>query len=326
MSLRPHDQLDTNLLRVLHTLLTERSVTRTALKLGKSQPAVSNMLRRLRDITGDPILVGGKSGMTPTERGEQLLLLAKQGLGVMENICHPEPDFFPEQTRRVFHLGAPDYLSVMLIPLIMEAVRLRAPNAGLVVHSLNAGFDYASALERGELDVVIGNWPEQPQHLHLAQLFEDQLVCMLNSEHPVVKKGLSLKYYLEMAHLAPTPYMMGHRSIIDSALAEQGLKRQIKMTIPYFGMVPYVLARTDMIFTTSHCFAMHFSRQWPIAVLPMPLPMPKMRFFMLWHERSHAAVEVQWLRRIVADASREAMGKNPYEVLGGMVNELSGAR
>ena len=53
MSTRQIDQLDTNLLRVLHTLLTERSVTRTAMKLGQSQPAISNMLKRLRDITGD---------------------------------------------------------------------------------------------------------------------------------------------------------------------------------------------------------------------------------------------------------------------------------
>ncbi|MFZ6815011.1 LysR family transcriptional regulator [Undibacterium sp. Rencai35W] len=308
MSHRPSDHLDTNLLRVLHTLLTERSVTRTAMKLGQSQPAISNMLKRLREITGDAILVRGKNGMTATERGEELLLLAKQGLSVLESIAHPAPSFVPAQTQRVFHLGAPDYLSVLLIPLIMEKIRGQAPHAGLVIHSLNAGFDYASALETGELDCVIGNWPEQPPHLHLAHLFEDELVCMVNHQHPIVKKGLSLKYYLEMPHLAPTPYMMGHRSIIDSALAEQGLKRHIQMTIPYFGMVPDVLARTDLIFTTSRSFAMHFVGQYPIAVLPMPVEMPKMRFFMLWHERSHAATEVQWLRRIVADASREAMG------------------
>ncbi|MES2070022.1 MAG: LysR family transcriptional regulator [Pseudomonadota bacterium] len=325
MSNRPHDHLDTNLLRVLHTLLVERSVTRTAMKLGQSQPAISNMLKRLREITGDAILVRGKTGMTATERGEELLLLAKQGLSVMESISNPAPAFLPAQTQRVFHLGAPDYLSVLLIPLIMEKVREQAPNAGLVVHSLNAGFDYSSALEGGELDVVIGNWPDLPQHLHLAHLFEDELVCMINKEHPVVKKGLSLKYYMEMAHLAPTPYMMGHRSIIDSALAEQGLKRHIRMTIPYFGMVPYVLSKTDLIFTTSRSFAMHFAGQWPIAVLPMPVPMPKMRFFMLWHERSHAAAEVQWLRKIVADSSREVMGKSPDEMTGGMLNELKAA-
>ncbi|MDE2429263.1 MAG: LysR family transcriptional regulator [Burkholderiales bacterium] len=301
------DQLDTNLLRVLHTLLTERSVTRTAMKLGQSQPAISNMLKRLRDITGDAILVRGKNGMTPTERGQSLLLLARQGLSVMESIASPPPAFVPATTERTFHLGAPDYLSALLIPLIMEKVREQAPHAGLVIHSLNAGFDYATALETGELDCVIGNWPDLPPHLHLAQLFEDEVVCMVNRKHPVVSKGLSIKYYLEMAHLAPTPYMMGHRSIIDTALAEQGYKRRIQMTIPYFGMVPYVLSRTDLIFTTSRSFAVQCATDWPIEILPMPISMPKMQFFMLWHERAHAATEVQWLRRIVAESSAKVL-------------------
>lgn len=305
MSQRLVDQLDTNLLRVLHTLLSERSVTRTALKLGQSQPAISNMLKRLRDITGDAILVRGKNGMTATVRGEELLLLARQALSVLESIASPAPAFNPASSERVFHLGAPDYLSVLLIPLIMEKVRAQAPQAGLVVHALNAGFDYAAALESGELDCVIGNWPDLPPHLHLAQLFEDELVCMVNRKHPVVGKGLSLKYYLELAHLAPTPYMMGHRSIIDNALAGQGLKRKIQMTIPYFGMVPYVLSKTDLVFTTSRSFAEQCARDWPIAVLPMPLPMPKMQFFMLWHERVHAAAEVQWLRKLVTQAAGE---------------------
>ena len=235
MSARHIDQLDTNLLRVLHTLLTERSVTRTAMKLGQSQPAISNMLKRLREITGDAILVRGKNGMTATERGQELVLLARQGLSVMESIASPAPAFVAATTQRVFHLGAPDYLSVLLIPMVMEKVRELAPQAGVVIHALNAGCDYAAALETGELDCVIGNWPDLPQHLHIAQLFEDEVVCMVNRKHPVVSKGLSLKYYLEMSHLAPTPYMMGHRSIIDGALAEQGLKRKIQMTIPYFG-------------------------------------------------------------------------------------------
>jgi DNA-binding transcriptional LysR family regulator len=151
--------------------------------------------------------------------------LARQGLSLLESIASPPPAFVAATSERVFHLGAPDYLSVLLIPLVMEKVRELAPNAVLVVHALNAGFDYAAALESGELDCVIGNWPDLPPHLHIAQLFEDDVVCMVNRKHPVVGKGLSLKYYLEMAHLAPTPYMMGHRSIIDTALAEQGLKR-----------------------------------------------------------------------------------------------------
>ena len=305
MNTARHEHLDTHLLRVLAAVLSERSVTRAAMKLGQSQPAVSNVLKRLRDITGDAIVVRGKNGLMPTVRGEQLLLLAQEALDIMERIANPAPAFVPGQTQRVFQLGAPDYLSVLLIPLIMEKIRLQAPQAGLVVHALNAGFDYAAALENGTLDCVIGNWPDLPQNLHLAHLFEDDIVCMIKRDHPVVRNGLSLKHYLEMSHLAPTPYMSGHRSIIDQALAEQGLKRKIQMTVPYFGMVPYILSRTDLVFTTSRSFALQCARDWPIAVLPVPVAMPRMQFFMLWHERVHAAAEVQWLRRIVAGAAAE---------------------
>jgi hypothetical protein len=77
------------------------------------------------------------------------------------------------------------------------------------------------------------------------------------------------------------------------------------MTIPYFGMVPYILSKTDLLFTTSRSFAVQCAKDWPIEILAMPIAMPKMQFFMLWHERVHAAAEVQWLRRIVAEAAGE---------------------
>ncbi len=303
MSLKLVDQLDTNLLRVLHTLLVERSVTRTALKLGQTQPAISNMLKRLRDITGDAILVRGKSGMTATARGLELQELARQTLDLLEHIANPAPQFNPQQSQRCFQLGAPDYLSASLIPGIIEQLRLQAPQASLMVHALNAGFDYNDALEKGELDCVIGNWPEPPPHLHLAHLFSDELVCLVRANHPIINKGLSLRYYLEMAHLAPTPFVIGHRSIIDSTLAEHGYKRKIQMTIPYLGMVADVLSRTDLIFTTSRYFAEQIARDKAIALLPVPIVMPAMRYFMLWHERAHAAPEVQWLRRVIAQVA-----------------------
>ena len=74
------EAIDTYLLRVLHTLLMERSVTRAAVKLNQSQPAISAALRRLRDITGDPLLVRGKSGMVEAT-GTALLAAGKMAAG-----------------------------------------------------------------------------------------------------------------------------------------------------------------------------------------------------------------------------------------------------
>jgi len=119
------DHLDTYLLRVLYTLLTEQSVTRTAVKLGQSQPAISNTLKRLREITGDAILVRGKNGMVPTERGHDLLSLAQQSLEAMERIARPSQDFDPGNTTRTFHLGAPDYLDAFSCPTSSSAFASR---------------------------------------------------------------------------------------------------------------------------------------------------------------------------------------------------------
>lgn len=213
------DHLDTYLLRVLYTLLTEQSVTRTAVKLGQSQPAISNTLKRLREITGDAILVRGKNGMVPTERGHDLLSLAQQSLEAMERIARPSQDFDPGNTTRTFHLGAPDYLDAFFLPNIVERLRKQAPHAKLVVHPLNAGVDYLAALEQGGMDLVIGNWLSPPEHLHISPLFDDEVVCMLGAQHPLARKGISLKHYVEMPHLAPAPYAVMQRSMIDQALA-----------------------------------------------------------------------------------------------------------
>ncbi len=302
---RPREQIDAYLLRVLHTLLTEQSVSRAALKLGQSQPAVSNSLRRLREITGDAILVRGKSGMVATERGQELLGYATDALAAIDRITHPSTEFAPQTTTRAFRLGAPDYLDAVFLPNIAEVLRRDVPSARLHVQPINAGFDYAGALENGSLDVVIGNWLEPPPQLHMSRLFDDEVVCMLGAQHPLASKGISLKHYLELPHLAPTPYVAERQSFIDGWLADQGLRRNIQMTMPYFGLVPYVLMRTDLVFTTGRQFAQHYARYLPIRVLPSPFAFPPMRFYQLWHERTHAAPEVTWLRRRIAEVATE---------------------
>jgi DNA-binding transcriptional LysR family regulator len=300
---RYREQLETHLLRVLQTLLTEQSVSRAALKLGLSQPATSNALRRLREITGDAILVRSKSGMVATERGRELLAFASDALTAMDRIVHRPGEFSAQTSTRVFRLGAPDYLDAVFLPNIAEVLCRCAPQAKMIVHPINADFDYEHALEGGTLDVVIGNWLEPPPQLHMSRLFDDEVVCMLGLKHPLAGKGISMKHYLELRHLAPTPYVSERASFIDGCLAEQGLQRNIQMTIPYFGLVPYILMSTDLVFTTGRQLAEHYARYLPIKVVPSPFKFPPMRFYQLWHSRSHEAPEVIWLRRRIAEVA-----------------------
>ncbi|NYT37859.1 LysR family transcriptional regulator [Allopusillimonas soli] len=308
---RNREQLETSLLRVLHVLLTEQSVSRAAVRLGLSQPAVSNSLRRLRGITNDPLLVRCKTGMVATERGRELLAYASDALAAIEHITQPAAEFSPQASTRQFRLGAPDYLDTLFLPHIAEMLSRQAPLARLMVHPINADFDYQDALENGQLDIVVGNWLAPPPQLHTSRVFEDEVVCMLGNHHPLAGKGISLDHYLQMKHLAPTPYVSERTSFIDGCLAEQGLRRNIHMTIPYFGQVPYVLMSTDLVFTTGRQFAQHYARYLPVTILPSPFPFPPMCFYQLWHKRSHNAPEIVWLRRRIADVAARLAGKPP---------------
>lgn len=302
------EQLDLHLLKVLQSLLKEHSVSRTAIRLGMSQPAVSNALRRLREITGDAILLRGKKGMVPTERGQELLRNATEALQAIERISTAAEPHDPALSTRVFNLGAPDYLDGSFIPDIAERVRRQAPQARLVVHPISPDLDYVQALEEGELDVVIGNWLEPPEKLHLARLFDDEVVCMLGRQHPLAQRGLSLQHYLEMPHLAPSVHVSEKQGFIDGCLAEQGISRVVQMVVPYFGLVPGILCRTDMVFTTNRQFAEYYARLLPIAVLPCPVSFPAMRFYQLWHPRTHHAAELLWFRRCIAEAANRLGG------------------
>lgn len=295
--------IDIHLLRVLHTLLQCQSVSRTAIRLDMSQPAVSNALRRLRDITQDPILLRAKHGMVPTERGQGLLAYAEQALKAIDQIESVPQVFEPAQTQRSFHLGAPDYLDATFIPEIIERVVRQAPEAKLIVHPLGPGYDYEQALESGELDVVIGNWPAPPARLHMGRLFDDEIVCMVGSQHPLAERGLSMQHYAQLQHLVPFLHAQGQQSIIDQTLAQHGIHRQGHISVPYFGLVPYILMRTDLVFTTGRQFAEHYARFMPLRVLAPPIAFPSMSFYQLWHPRTHSADACIWFRRLVSSAA-----------------------
>ena len=125
------EAIDTYLLRVLHTLLMERSVTRAAVKLNQSQPAISAALRRLRDITGDPLLVRGKSGMVPTEYGLRLLEPVQNALREIERIKFQQHNFDPATSIRCYRIGCPDYLNVLFVPTVVERFARRRPTRRL---------------------------------------------------------------------------------------------------------------------------------------------------------------------------------------------------
>ena len=122
--------LDIHLIRILYLLLSEKNVSRVALKLNQPQPSISASLRKLRELTGDPLLVRGARGMVPTQHGESLLKPAKRILDETESLFVKKSPFVPREEARTFHIAAPDYLDSQFLPNVVARCGAARPRAG----------------------------------------------------------------------------------------------------------------------------------------------------------------------------------------------------
>jgi DNA-binding transcriptional LysR family regulator len=296
--------LDLHHLTVLHLLLQECSVTRAAARAGQPQPTVSRILRRLREVLDDQILVRSGAQMVPTERA---LAMRQPMTEIMAQIARLEVEsrFNPVTSDREFVIAAGDCIATMLLPQVIAKVIASGPRLRVSLRMISPGFDVARALEEGEIDLVIDNSPNPRPQLWIGYLYDDDVVCLVRSDHAMAKRPrLSLARYLALRHLAPHPRSATELGPIDGELAKAGYRRLIAATVPEFNMAPYVLTYTDLVFTTGRLFAEHYATRLPLKIVLAPGELPPMKFYQLWHERNHASAANRWLRRLVADVAK----------------------
>ncbi|WP_137175302.1 LysR substrate-binding domain-containing protein [Massilia sp. HP4] len=300
--------LDLHLIRILYLLLVEKNVSRVALKLNQPQPSISASLRKLRELTGDPLLVRGARGMVPTQHGESLLKPAKRILDEAESLFVRKAPFVPEQATRTFHIAAPDYLDARFLPNVVALLRRGSPGSKVVIHALGPGLDYLRMLSDGDMDLVIANWDEPPAHLHMSKLFEDPIICTMRADSPYARRtasdAMTLEDYLDLPHVAPTQMLPGYHGVIDAYLERHGLQRRVAVESPYFGVIPYMLTQSDLVLTTGRQFIRAFEKTLPLKSFTVPVKFPPMRFYQLWHQRVHQSTEHKWLRDQISSAAR----------------------
>lgn len=304
-ALPPWEALDGHALRVLEVLLTECNVSNAARRLNLSQPAVSLILKRLRQVLGDPLLVRGRYGMTLTERGAALLEPVRQVIRQLELITSPPETSQPGSLNRTFNVALPDFLSAPLIGYLIARLHQVAPGIHLRFHPLTSEQHYVSQLENGDLDCVIGNWPNPPEHLRMTPLFEDRVVCLMRRRHPLTQQPLTLEAYQQNWHILPTPSSVGERGVIDQTLSRLHIRRPVLAQLPYFHVVPYLLLENDAIFSCPRLFADHYCRLLDLDMQPPPVTFPPILFYILWHDRTHLDATARWLRQHLVEWSRE---------------------
>ena len=145
-------RFDLNLLVVFEVLMIERSVTRAAERLGRTQSAVSHSLQRLRSQLGDPLLVKGGARMQPTAFALELIEQARPMLRGIQRVLSPRQVFDPANSQRVFRLAAPDFMLTLFIDLL---ARLQAEAPGVSIEWTAPREPTLLDVAEGEIDIAI---------------------------------------------------------------------------------------------------------------------------------------------------------------------------
>lgn len=293
--------IDPNLLPVLDVLLQERNVSRAARRLGRTQPAISHALARLREQLGDPLLVrvGQRFALTP--RAEALREPLKALLAELSALLRPPAAFAPASAERSFRLIATDYIAALVLPPLIERVRAAAPGVDLNMRPPSP--DYAALLRDGEADLGFVVRRPDEAGIRARKLFTDRFVCVLRRDHPAGAQ-LDLATYLRLPHALVAP-LGNPGNFVDSALAELGHgRRRIALTVPHFFLAPALIAASDLVITLPERVARLVSREHPLRVVPLPMRMASFDVCLAWHERVHHDPGNTWLRAEIVAALR----------------------
>lgn len=314
---------DLNLLKALDVLLREQNVTRAAEQLGITQPAMSNSLRRLRDLFGDPLLIRTSDGMTATERAQELRPLVRQILAHAEQLFTPENIFRPEESRRVFRIMTSDYAEATLVPHLIRRLRAEAPH--VVLDFLTPSDVSYQDMEQGRVDMAINRFNEIPGSFHQVSLWEDSFSCLLNRDNPIAS-CFDLDSYLSAQHIwvsktgfgvgfGMNPEKLGGLGWIDHALELMGKSRKISIFTRHYQMPALLAMNNDLVATLPTRVARMQALNERLVIKPPPFDIPQFELKMAWSSLLHHNIAHRWLRRLIQeeaerilDEEREAQG------------------
>lgn len=290
--------IDLNLLVYLDALLVEQHVTNASKRVGLSQSAMSRALSRLREVFQDELLVKTTQGMAPTPLATKLGPQIRRILREVDRAITGEDSFDPEVDIRTLRIVADNTCQLVLIPALLEALVVRAPN--LIIEIQDRGVQMPRGeLEKGLVDLVLGRAPLEDPALRTRELMRDELVVLRPAQDA---SALDLKTYTELAHVdvqSPTQ----SASAIDMALRQLGKKRHISLRVAHMATLPEIIRRTGAIATLPARAGALLAAE-DLVCSPPPLKLPGVILSMSWHVRAEDDAAHQWLRALLEELAQ----------------------
>ncbi|MCB1526564.1 MAG: LysR family transcriptional regulator [Hyphomicrobiaceae bacterium] len=299
-------RIDLNLLVAFDALITERSVTKAAERVGLGQSAMSHNLARLRQLFDDELFVRTPHGMRPTPKAAALADRVRITLSGIQGLVSREEQFDPTKANRTFRIALPDSVEMLIGPKLLAIGCAEAPGLRFRLYST----DERQLLEEIDADNIdigigIGTFPGGQVHHKRRLLSTDSYLCMFNAQQVGFKPPISLKNYVRLPHVL-TSLRKGERGVVDDALEKIGQSRTVALVTPRFVGVPFLVAGAPVVTTMHARLARIFAKELNLALSRVPVDLPEVRMSMLWHASYDDDAGHAWLRNAIVRASGKA--------------------
>jgi DNA-binding transcriptional LysR family regulator len=293
---------DLNLLVALDVLLAEESVSRAGDRLRLSPSAMSRTLSRLREATGDPLLVRAGRKLVPTPRALELREQAARLVQDARSVLRPADKPRLDRLIRTFSLRTSDgFVDNFAAPLVARVAR-EAP--GVRLRFVQKADRDSAPLRAGLVDLETGVIQrETAPEFRMLSLFRDRFVGVVRRGHPLAKGKVTAARYAAGAHVSVSRHGMETRPI-DDALPALGLQRDIVAVVGGFAAALSIARGTDLIATVPEEHTR--SLRSGMHTFALPFSTPQLSVVLLWHPRLDSDPSHQWLRGCV----REVCGKD----------------
>ncbi|ORT52214.1 LysR family transcriptional regulator [Vibrio sp. qd031] len=306
-------RIDLNLLVYLDTLLRMRNVTQAANHLGITQPAMSNGLKRLRDLFEDPLLVRTSEGMMPTERALKLQPVIRNVLANVEKALQPTHEFDAENSTRVFRIMASDYAESTLIQPLLQRLSQVAPKIRLDIMT-PSDVSYQD-VEQGTVDIIINRFDDIPMSFHQVSLWHDGFSCLFSKDNPIAEQ-FDLRSYLKAQHIWVSKTGMGtgvgvnpsevqKLGWIDEALMRIGKTRNITVFTRHYLSAVLFAQQPNLILTIPSKAAQSQRNNPKLLIKPAPFAIEPFEVKMAWSPLLQSNPDHQWMRQLIKTVANE---------------------
>lgn len=294
--------IDLNLLVALDRLIEFRSVSQAANELGITQPAMSNVLSRLRKTFDDELLVKVGRGMDLTSRAKEIAPSLKEVIHSIQANILDSKSFDPNIDEFHFKLAFHDYEQLVVHSEVLPYILKNNPRIS-IEHIPPRSIHPTEDLGSGVIDFATGPITMDRTGIIRRKLFRDDFVCLCDRRHKKFKKStLTTELYSDLEHIFIAPHG-GMTGQVDLILQKKKLKRFIRMSVTEFSVTPWVILNTELIVTLPRKAAKIFASQHKDLVIhDCPIKIDPIDIYLSWHERLNKSGPHLWLKELIVNS------------------------